>query len=34
MDAVVVDGPAIDLVRIGAPIIRAVIKKGRPVAHG
>jgi len=31
MDAVVVDGPAIDLVRIGADVIRAVIKKGRVV---
>ena len=33
MDAVIVDGLAIDLVRVGAPIIRTVIKKGRPVAH-
>jgi len=31
MDAVVIDGPAIDLVRIGADVIRAVIKKGRVV---
>jgi len=35
MDAVVVDGPAIDLVRIGAETVRVVIKKGRIVhAHG
>ena len=34
MDAVVVDGPAIDLVRIGAPTIRTVVKKGHVVAHG
>ena len=34
MDAVIVDGPAIDLVRIGAPTIRTVVKKGRVVAHG
>ena len=37
MDAVVVDGAAIDLVRVGADTIRAVIKKGRlvprPVYH-
>jgi imidazolonepropionase len=32
MDAVVVDGPAIDLVRVGAETIRAVIKRGRVVA--
>src|SRR5262249_29160928 len=31
MDAVVVGGPAIDLVRVGAQTIRAVIKKGRVV---
>lgn len=31
MDAVVVDGPAIDLVRVGAATIRAVVKKGRIV---
>ena len=31
MDAVIVDGPAIDLVRAGAATIRAVIKKGRRV---
>jgi imidazolonepropionase len=34
MDAVIVDGPAIDLVRVGASTIRAVVKKGRVVAHG
>jgi imidazolonepropionase len=28
MDAVVVDGPAIDLIRVGAPTIGAVVKKG------
>jgi imidazolonepropionase len=33
MDAVVVDGPAIDLVRVGAATIRAVVKKGR-IVHG
>jgi imidazolonepropionase len=32
MDAVVVDGEAVDLVRIGAPAIRHVIKRGRVVA--
>jgi imidazolonepropionase len=31
MDAVLVDGPAIDLVRVGAETIRAVVKKGRVV---
>jgi imidazolonepropionase len=31
MDAVIVEGPAIDVVRVGAPTIRAVIKKGRAV---
>ncbi|HJZ70308.1 MAG TPA: imidazolonepropionase [Vicinamibacterales bacterium] len=31
MDAVVVDGPAVDLIRVGADTIRAVIKKGRVV---
>jgi imidazolonepropionase len=31
MDAVVVDGPAIDLIRVGAETIRAVVKKGRLV---
>ncbi len=33
MDAVVVDGPAIDLIRVGVDVIRAVIKKGRVVIH-
>jgi imidazolonepropionase len=33
MDAVIVAGPAIDLIRVGADIIRAVIKKGRLVTH-
>jgi imidazolonepropionase len=32
MDAVVVDGPAIDLIRVGAETIRAVVKRGRVVA--
>jgi hypothetical protein len=31
MDAVVVDGAAIDLLRVGADPIAAVIKKGRVV---
>jgi imidazolonepropionase len=31
MDAVIVNGPAIDLVRIGAQVIQAVVKKGRVV---
>ena len=31
MDAVIVDGPAIDLVRAGAATIRAVVKKGKVV---
>lgn len=31
MDAVVVDGPAINLIRVGAPTIRAVVKRGRVV---
>jgi imidazolonepropionase len=31
MDAVVVDGPAVDLIRVGADTIRTVIKKGRVV---
>lgn len=34
MDAVVVNGPAIDLIRVGAATIRAVIKKGRVVHAG
>jgi imidazolonepropionase len=33
MDAVIVDGPAIDLIRVGADTIRGVIKKGRLVTH-
>lgn len=32
MDAVVVGGPAIDLIRVGAETIRAVVKKGRIVS--
>jgi imidazolonepropionase len=32
MDAVIVRGPAIDLVRIGAGVIQAVVKRGRLVA--
>ena len=31
MDAVLVDGDAINLIRVGAPAIRAVIKRGRLV---
>jgi imidazolonepropionase len=31
LDAVVVGGPAIDLIRVGADTIRAVVKKGRVV---
>jgi imidazolonepropionase len=31
MDAVVVDGPAINLIRVGAETIRAVVKRGRLV---
>jgi imidazolonepropionase len=33
MDAVIVDGPAIDLMRVGAKTIRSVVKKGRIVAR-
>lgn len=29
MDAVIVDGPAVDLIRVGAEPIRAVVKRGR-----
>jgi imidazolonepropionase len=29
MDAVLVDGPAVELIRVGSPTIRLVIKKGR-----
>ena len=32
LDAVVVDGPAIDLIRAGAETIRAVVKRGRVVS--
>ena len=32
MDAVVIDGEAVDLIRVGAPAIRHVVKKGRVVA--
>jgi imidazolonepropionase len=32
MDAVIVNGPAIDLIRVGADTVRTVIKKGRVVA--
>ena len=31
MDAVIVDGPAINLIRVGADTIRAVVKRGRLV---
>ncbi len=34
MDAVVVRGPAIDLIRVGADTIRAVVKRGRVVHAG
>ena len=34
MDAVLVAGPAIDLIRVGADTIRAVVKKGRIVHAG
>ncbi len=34
MDAVIVNGPAIDLMRIGAPVIHTVVKKGRIVHAG
>jgi imidazolonepropionase len=33
MDAVIVDGEAVDIIRVGAPAIAAVIKKGRVVAR-
>jgi imidazolonepropionase len=32
MDAVVVDGDLVDLVRVGAPAVARVVKRGRPVA--
>ena len=31
MDAVIADGDPIDLIRVGAPIVRAVVKRGRVV---
>ncbi|HEX2342635.1 MAG TPA: imidazolonepropionase [Vicinamibacterales bacterium] len=34
MDAVLVDGEAINLIRVGAPAIRAVIKRGKVVRSG
>ena len=34
MDAVLIDGDAINLIRVGAPAIRAVIKRGRLVGGG
>jgi imidazolonepropionase len=34
MDAVLVDGDAINLIRVGAPAIRAVIKRGKLVWNG
>jgi imidazolonepropionase len=33
MDAVIVDGPAIDLIRVGAETIRKVVKKGQVVVE-
>jgi imidazolonepropionase len=33
MDAVIVDGEAVDLIRVGAPAIAAVVKRGRVVAR-
>jgi imidazolonepropionase len=33
MDAVIVDGEAVNLIRVGAPAIAAVVKKGRVVAR-
>jgi imidazolonepropionase len=33
MDAVVVDGDAVNLIRVGAPVIKVVVKKGRVVAR-
>ena len=32
MDAVIVNGELVDLIRVGAPSIRSVVKKGRVVA--
>ena len=34
MDAVLVAGEAVDLIRVGAPVIRTVVKKGRVVWAG
>ena len=34
MDAVILGGPAIDLIRVGAEVIRHVVKRGRIVAGG
>jgi hypothetical protein len=31
MDAVIVNGPAIDLIRVGVDTIQAVVKKGKLV---
>jgi imidazolonepropionase len=33
MDAVIVDGEAVDLIRVGAPAIRTVVKRGRVVVE-
>jgi hypothetical protein len=32
LDAVIVDGPLSELVRVGAPVIHAVVKHGHVVA--
>jgi imidazolonepropionase len=32
LDAVVLDGPLADLVRVGAPVVRTVLKRGAVVA--
>ncbi len=34
MDAVIVAGPAIDLIRVSADVVRMVVKKGRIVNEG
>jgi imidazolonepropionase len=31
LDAVIVDGMLTDLIRVGGPVVRQVIKRGRPV---
>jgi imidazolonepropionase len=31
MDAVIIDGTLADIIRVGAPVIKAVIKRGKPV---